>query len=187
MVNTRSDSASVRRRKPLLELAGAVGAEGAGHGRRQRDRPAAAPRLRLHSSRLRSPAASVRDADRAGLEVNVGPTEAEHLALAKAQGKANGVEGLEPVAPDGVEKARACSGDSGGISARGARGGWTNVATFRGTMSHWTAWFSAVLITAWMIPTLRGDRPDASLAFRSAWSCCGRSLDRTIRPSVGFR
>jgi hypothetical protein len=85
---------------PLLQLPRAMGAEGAGHGGRHRDRPSTAPGLRLDELEASiHPLQRLGDAERAGFDVNVRPAEAQDLALAQPQRDRDRVESLEEPEP----------------------------------------------------------------------------------------
>jgi hypothetical protein len=90
----------------LLELTRAMRAQRPHDGIRQRERSARSRRLRLEQLQAVSGNAHecVRDVERAHVEVDVLPAEAERLALAKAEGEGNGIERLQAIAAGSLEE-----------------------------------------------------------------------------------
>ena len=83
-----------------------MGTEGADHNQREGDDAAARDRLRLDECEdAVHPLKGVAHGERCAFDVNIGPGEAEDLALPQSRPERDKVEGLESVTADGLEKA----------------------------------------------------------------------------------
>jgi hypothetical protein len=111
-----------------------VGAERGDQGGRQVQRAPALLRLRLlEDEPPADPLEGVRDPERAGVEVDVLPAQAQDLPLPQPEHQGEPEEGFKALASGGGQHRLGLGGREGATSLRACRGGSTSAAALRTT------------------------------------------------------